>query len=54
MEKQEIELQSEKQHLAQIQSLIQKEMDQRLTELGLMKQEIVDFRKYLTEEVPQK
>lgn len=54
MEKQEKDLQSERHHLAQIQELIQTEMDQRLVELGLMKQEIVDYRKYLTEEVTRK
>ena len=54
MEVQEKGMETEKQHLAVTQQLIQQEMDRLLRELGLMKQEIVDYRKYLTEEVPQK
>ena len=54
MEVQEKGMETEKQHLALTQQQIQQEMDRLLRELGLMKQEIVDYRKYLTEEVPQK
>ena len=54
MEVQEKGMETEKQHLAVTQQLIQQEMNRLLRELGLMKQEIVDYRKYLTEEVPQK
>ena len=50
MEKRERELTEEREHLTLVQTLIQREMEQRLAELGVMKQDIVDYRKDLTEE----
>lgn len=53
MEEQEKGMTVEKEHLAETQRLIQQEMEKLFKELGLMKQEIVDYRKFLTEEIPQ-
>lgn len=50
MEQRERELTEEREHLTLVQTLIQREMEQRLAELGVMKQDIVDYRKDLTEE----
>ena len=49
MEEQEKGMTVEKEHLAETQRLIQQEMEKLFKELGLMKQEIVDYSKFLTE-----
>ena len=49
MEQRERELTEEREHLTLVQTLIQREMEQRLAELGVMKQDIVDYRKDLTD-----
>ena len=50
MENQEKDLTIERQHLSQVQLLIQNEMNRQLAELGVMKQDIVERRKDMTEE----
>lgn len=47
-------LEEEKGFLEKVQSLIQQQMEERLKDLGTLKQEIVDNRKFLFEEIPQK
>ena len=47
-------LQEEEQFLRDVQAIIQEQMEERLKDLGAMKQEIVDYRKFLFEEIPQK
>lgn len=47
-------VEDEKQTLKEVQDIIQKQMTDRLNDLGLMRQEIVDNRKFQFEEIPQK
>lgn len=50
----EKDLEGEREFLLQIQEHIGHEIENRLRSLGDLKQEIVDYRKYLFEEIPQK
>ena len=47
-------LQQEQERLLQIQEIIGREIEDRLHNLSDLKQEIVDYRKFLIEEIPQK
>ncbi len=47
-------LQQEQERLLQIQEIIGHEIEERLRNLSDLKQEIVDYRKFLIEEIPQK
>lgn len=47
-------LEEEKAFLQEVQAMIQKQMEERLKDLGTLKQEIVDYRKFLFEEIPRK
>lgn len=47
-------IEEEQQVLKDVQDVIQKQMTDRLNDLGLMRQEIVDNRKFQFEEIPQK
>ena len=47
-------LQEEAQVLQEVQQIIQEQMEERMKDLGTLKQEIVDYRKFLFEEIPQK
>lgn len=47
-------LQEEAQVLKEVQEIIQAQMEERMKDLGTLKQEIVDYRKFLFEEIPQK
>lgn len=47
-------LQEEACFLQEVQQIIQQQMEDRLKDLGTQKQEIVDYRKFLFEEIPQK
>ena len=47
-------LQEEAQVLQEVQEIIQAQMEERMKDLGTLKQEIVDYRKFLFEEIPQK
>lgn len=47
-------LQEEAKVLQEVQAIIQAQMEERMKDLGALKQEIVDYRKFLFEEIPQK
>ena len=44
-------LQEEAQVLQEVQQIIQEQMEERMKDLGTLKQEIVDYRKYLCEDI---
>ena len=47
-------IEEEKQTLTEVQDVIQKQMTDRLKDLGMMRQEIIDNRKFNFEEIPPK
>ena len=47
------EFQEEERFLAEVQEDIQRQIEEKLKNLGALKQEIVDYRKFLFEEIPQ-
>ena len=47
-------VEEEAEFLQEIQTMIQQQMDDRMKDLGTLKQELVDYRKYLFDEIPRK
>ena len=47
-------LEQEREYLLQVQEIVGQEIEDRLRNLNDLKQEIVDYRKFLVEEIPQK